>query len=116
MWAVTKKIEHLLPRSIKWKWIKGYQVQQQEKWRLDIAINNFIDSKVEMVRAITCTTEQDHFYPKYICGISHNMTHIHGRPRLAITADSHELLLQEYIQFKTDWNHNQFHPVDWGNF
>ena len=69
-----------------------------------------------MARDLTCTTEQDPFCPKYTYSISHNMTHIHGRPRLAITADSHELLLQEYIQFKTDWNHNQFHPVDWGNF
>ena len=48
------------------------------KWKVDIAINNFTYSKVEMSGALAYITAQDLFYPEHTCGISHNMTHIHG--------------------------------------
>ena len=66
-WSTKKWLQKSIPCTISWKWFKGHQSLQNNKWRIDVIINNFFDKKAEMVRALIPQKDTDPFSPDQIC-------------------------------------------------
>ena len=117
LWATTARLLEELPCEVQWKWVKGHQtVGKGPKWKLDVALNNFCDSKAESGRAQLGEGEHDPFFPDQHCGISWEGRRIHGGPRETIMMAAHGDILQTYICNKNKWTQPVFQSVDWMGF
>ena len=85
LWATTSRLLEVLPCKVNWQWVKGHQtLGTGPKWKLDVALNTFCDSKAEAGRTQLGTGELDPFFPDQACGLSWGGRRIHGGPREGI--------------------------------
>ena len=114
LWATTERLQDEILCNIKWKWVKGHQTQGQgSKWKLEVAVNNFCDTKAEEASSAP-SLGGGPFFPDQQIGITWNGERQHGSPRQAILMAMHDNNLRDYICKKAGWTSVVFDSVDWG--
>ena len=85
------------------------------KWKLDVALNNFCDIKAENGRSLQMMGDSDPLFSDQKIGITRLGEISHESPREAIMEATRDLDLKDYICKKANWSSEIFDSVDWGS-